>query len=162
MAVFFQNIPDDHFNVESDFMVKESKKMHLIIGIFFFIFSLAAFSVSLVMGGILLIFSIGMLVKSTKDQTIMKINREGIYYYGQLLTDWDNFISSEFIDELPLPSSNSNGLSDQFFLMIKYYKEGFPGYYGRKIRLTNTQDKSEEEIVAAITFYFKHYQKIAG
>jgi hypothetical protein len=46
--------------------------------------------------------------------------------------------------------------------MIKYYKEGFPGYYGRKIRLTNTQDKSEEEIVTAITFYFKHYQKIAG
>jgi len=92
----------------------------------------------------------------------MKINREGIYYYGQLLTDWDNFISWEFIDELPIPSYGTDAVNDQLFLMIKYYKDNLPGYYGRKIRLTNTQDKSEEEIVGAIKFYFKHYQKIAG
>jgi hypothetical protein len=43
--------------------------------------------------------------------------------------------------------------------MIKYYKDGEPGYYGRKIRLTDTQDKSEEEIIAAVKFYYKNRQK---
>lgn len=142
MAVFVQNISDGSFDAESDFIVKESKTMQLIIGIFFLLFSIGLFSMSLLMGGIVLIFAVGLLVRSTRDQIIMQINKKGIYYYGQHLTDWDNFISSEFIDEVPLPSTYSDGLNDQFFLMVKYYKDGFPGYYGRKIRLTNTQDKS--------------------
>lgn len=40
--------------------------------------------------------------------------------------------------------------------MIKYSKEGQSGYYGRKIPLTDTQDKAEEEIIAAIKFYHTH------
>ncbi|HTM92131.1 MAG TPA: hypothetical protein VL095_06930 [Flavisolibacter sp.] len=159
MAVFFQNIPDDHFDVESDFIVKESKSMQLVIGLFFLLFSLGVLSMSMLAGGVILISAIGILVKSSKDQIIMKINREGIYYYGQLLTDWNHFISSEFIDELPLPSYNTDGINDQFFLMIKYYKDHLPGHYGRKIQLTNTQDKSEEEIIAAIHFYYKNSQE---
>jgi hypothetical protein len=159
MAVFFQNISDDQFNFETDFVVKESKKMNLIIGIFLFIFSLAAFSMSVSMGGLMLLFAVGVLVRTSKDITIMKINKTGFYYYGQLITDWDHFISEEFIDDLPLPSVYSDGINDKFYLMIKYYKDGEPGYYGRKIRLTDTQDKSEEEIIAAVKFYYKNRQK---
>jgi hypothetical protein len=36
--------------------------------------------------------------------------------------------------------------------MLKYYKDEKPGYFGRKIPLTDNQDKSEEEIIAAIKF----------
>lgn len=162
MAVFFQNISNDHFDVESDFIVNESKTVQLVIGIFFLLFSIGILSVSLLMGGVILIFAVGLLTKSSRDQTVIKINKNGIYYYGQLLTDWDHFISSEFIDELPLPSYSTDGINDQFSLMIKYSKDGSPGYFGRKIPLTNTQDKSEEEIVAAVQFYYKNSQKIAG
>ena len=75
--------------------------------------------------------------------------------------DWDHFISEQFIDELPLPSSTSSGIRDRFFLMIKYYKDGKPGYFGRKICLTDSQDKSEEEIIAAVKFYYKQFEKAA-
>jgi hypothetical protein len=160
MAVFFQDIPDDHFNIESDFVVKESKNTNLVIGIFMLLVSVAAFSISaIVIGGVTLAIAIGALTKTSKDEVILQINKTGIYYYGQLLTDWDHFKREEFIDELPLPSGNNPGVNDKFFLMIKYYKDGYPGYYGRKIQLTNSQDKSEEEIFAAIKFYYKNRQK---
>jgi energy-coupling factor transporter transmembrane protein EcfT len=160
MAAFLQKIPDDRFNSESDFVVKESKTMNAIVGIFFLIFSFAGFSVSLVFGSITLFIAIGAFVRSTKDETIIKINKKGFYYYGELVTDWDHFISDEFIDEVPLPSGSNPGVNDQFFVMIKYYKDGLPGYYGRKIRFTDSQDKSEDEIMAAIKFYYTNRQKL--
>jgi hypothetical protein len=58
MAAYFQKIPDEQFDFETDFVVKESKNMNLVIGIFFLIFSLAAFFMSVLMGGVLLLFAI--------------------------------------------------------------------------------------------------------
>jgi hypothetical protein len=157
MAAYFQKIPDEQFDFETDFVVKESKNMNLVVGIFFLIFSLAAFFMSVIMGGLLLLFAIGTLMRSSKDILIMKISKTGFYYYDELITDWDHFISEEFIDDGP--ASGRSGAVDRFYLMVKYYKDGQPGYYGRKIRLTNDQDKSEEEIIAAVKFYYKNSQK---
>ena len=159
MPVFFQKISDDQFNFDADFLVKESKTMNSIVGIFFLILSFVAFFNSVLLGGLALLIAIGALVRSSKDITVMKINKTGFYYHGELITDWDHFISEQFIDELPLPSSTSSGMRDRFFLMIKYYKDGKPGYFGRKICLTDSQDKSEEEIIAAVKFYSNHFEK---
>jgi hypothetical protein len=153
MAVFFQKISDDQFNLESDFVVKESKNMNLIIGIFFLVFSLATFQMSVLMGCLTLFFAVGTLARSAKNITVMTINKTGFYHYGELITDWDHFISEEFIDGL------SRRGQDQCFLLIKYYKDGESGYFGRKIPFTDTQDKSEEEIMAAIKFYYTNSQK---
>lgn len=90
----------------------------------------------------------------------MIINKKGFYYYGELLTNWENFISAKFIDELPLPGANSTGINDEYYLLIKYFRDGKPGHFGRRIRLTATQDKAEEEIMAAIKFYYKEHQKM--
>lgn len=109
------------------------------------------------MGGLVLLFAIGTLMRTSKEIIIMKINKTGFYYYGKLITDWDHFISEEFIDDGP--ASPRSGAKDQFYLLIKYYKEGQPGYFGRKIRLTDSQDKSEEEIIAAVKFYYKNSQE---
>jgi len=46
--------------------------------------------------------------------------------------------------------------------MIKYYEDGKPGYFGRKIPFTDTQDKSEEEIIGAVKFYYKNRHKATG
>lgn len=154
MSHYFQKISDDQFNFESDFLVRESKSMNSVVGIFLLIFSLATFFMSVLMGAFVLLFAIGTLIRPSGNITIMQINKTGFYYYNELVTDWDHFISEEFIDDGP----SRRGI-DQFYLLVKYYKEGQPGYYGRKIRFTDTQDKSEEEIMAAIKFYYLNSQK---
>lgn len=45
----------------------------------------------------------------------MVINKNGFYYYGELVTDWDHFINVEFIDEVLLPGMYSSGTSDKFY-----------------------------------------------
>jgi hypothetical protein len=90
----------------------------------------------------------------------MTINRNGFFYYGTLITSWGNFISARFHDDIPLPSNNSVAVSDKFYLVLRYYKDGRQEIYERRIRFTNTQNKSEEEILAAIRFYYKNSQAV--
>jgi hypothetical protein len=153
---FFQTISEDRFQLDADFVVKESKKMRIIIGSFFVLLSLFMLKDFLWMGIIVCAIGIGTFVVSMRNETIMVINKEGFFYYDRMLTAWSNFVSAEFLDELPVQASGSVGLSDQFFLYIKYYKTDKPGCFALKIPLTNTQDKSEEEILAAIRFYSRH------
>lgn len=158
---FFQTISEDRFQADADFVVKESKKMRRIIGGFFFLFSLFMLKDFLWMGLIVGSIGIGVLVASRRNETVITVNRNGFFYYDCLLTTWTNFVSAEFLDELPVQMSGSAGLSDQFFLYLKYYHDDKPGCFALKIPLTNTQDKSEEEILAAIRFYYRHSQSIA-
>ncbi|MBB1286948.1 hypothetical protein HRH25_21375 [Flavisolibacter sp. BT320] len=153
---FFQSISEDRFLAEEDFIVRESKKMRLIIGLFLLGFAVMMLQDYVWMAIVAAIPGIASVVASTRDQVIMKINKTGFYYYGKLLTDWNNFVSAEFMDEMPVLTSGSAGLSDKFSLYIKYYKTDQPGCFGRKIPLTNTQDKSEEEIIAAVRFYYRN------
>jgi hypothetical protein len=153
---FFQTISEDRFQLDADFVVKESKRMRLIIGSFFVLFSLFMLKDFLWMGIIVGSIGIGALIVSMRNETIMTINKDGFFYYDRLLTAWSNFVSAEFLDELPVQASGSAGLSDQFYLYVKYYKADKPGCFALKIPLTNTQDKSEEEILAAIRFYYRH------
>jgi hypothetical protein len=161
MHSFFQEISDDQFNYEADFLVKESITMNLIISSFSLVLSIAFFSLSPWMAGIMLLVPIGAFVRGFKNQVVMKVNSNGFYYYGQLITTWKNFISVNFLDETFENTRGAIREADRFFLMIKYYKDGRPGYFGRKIRFTDTQDKSEEEIIAAIKFYYKHSQAVS-
>lgn len=156
MAVYFQQVPDDQFDASSNFVVKESKGVNLITGIFFLILAFGFVSMSWY-GWFMVIPALAVIARGFRNKTIMVINKNGVYYYGELLTDWNHFISEEFIDDGP---SLSRGTSkDQFYVLIKYYKEGQPGYYGRKIPFTDSQDKSEEEIIAAIKFYYEQNEK---
>lgn len=152
---FFQTIPEEKFQADADFVVKESKTMRRVIGGFFLLFSLFMLRDFLWMGLIVAAIGTGVLVASVRNETVMTVNQDGFFYYGRLLTSWPNFVSAEFIDELPVQMSGSAGLSDQFYLYIKYYKDDKPGLFALKIPFTNTQDKSEEEILAAIRFYYQ-------
>jgi len=44
-------------------------------------------------------------------------------------------------------------------LSIRYFKEGEPGYFERNFLMTAVTDKSEEEIIAAIRFYYEQAGK---
>jgi hypothetical protein len=153
---FFQKVSEEQFSADADFVVKESKKMRLIFGIFLLAFAAVIAKDYIWMALVVAIPGTASLLASTRNQVIMKINKTGFFYYGKLLTDWNHFVSAEFMDEMPVLLSGSAGLSDKFSLYIKYYKLDQPGCFGRKIPLTNTQDKSEEEIIAAVRFYYRN------
>lgn len=86
-------------------------------------------------------------------RTIFRINKRGIYYYGQFVTGWDNLIKTWYGEEQVTES-----IQDNFMLYVRYQKADGK-IYQCKFPLTNTQDKAEEEIVTAIKFYFNKYQQ---
>ena len=159
MPIFLQKISDENFNVEADFQVKESRGCNLVMGILLFVIALVTIvaDFSGAVGGpfiklfyLLIIPAILFIRRGSANQTVITINKKGFFYGGQLLTSWDNFIDAAITQDEKLLM-----IQDNFLLFIKYYKDGSPGYFGRKIPLTNTQDKAEEEIIAAIKFYYK-------
>jgi hypothetical protein len=79
----------------------------------------------------------------------MKINKSGIYYAGQLVTSW-----SLYYDAVVQDDSDVGSFKDNFVLNLRYYSANYSLLYTRSIPLTNTQDKSEEEIIEAIRFYY--------
>lgn len=145
--------------------MKESKGIKVVVG--FFVLILAAGILSTIGIGLRLLFfiipagiaAIAYIKNGVANPTVMVINKTGFYYYGEMITNWTNFIDAEFIDDVPVPDGSSSAIQDRFYMMIRYYKDGEAGYYGRKIPFTDTQDRSEEEIIAAVKFYHANYTK---
>ena len=161
MSIFLQKISEENFNADGEFHVKESKGCNLSMGIILLVLSslIIIADISGNLGGpfikvfyLLLIPAVLFIRRGSANQTVITINKKGFFYGGQLLTSWDNFIDAAVTQEEKLLM-----IQDNFLLFIKYYKEGSPGYFGRKIPLTNTQDKAEEEIIAAIRFYYRQF-----
>jgi hypothetical protein len=99
-----------------------------------------------------------MIRRSIINKTIMTINKTGFYYLGELVTDWKNFIDasvSQDEENRRVPYD----ITDRFMLLVRYSKEGESGYFGRKFLMTAVMDKSEEEIIAAIKFYYEQASK---
>lgn len=156
---YFQKIPDKHFDADASFLVKESRTMRLVIGMVVLVLAVFIIRGSVIAGSILLVVGIATIIISRKTQVIMTINKNGFFYYGNLITNWKNFVSAQFLDEAPTLTASTTGFSDQFFLALRYYKDNHEGCFERKFPLTNTQDKSEEEILAAIRFYSRNSRK---
>ena len=53
-------------------------------------------------------------------------------------------------------------IKDNFVLIIRYYQLESLELYMIKIRLSNTQDKADAEIIEAIQFYHTHSRTPAG
>ena len=78
---------------------------------------------------------------------IILINKNGIYHYNKLITSWFNFVKANVTQEEKVMA-----ISDNFILLIEH-RNGQSKLVIDKIPLTNTQDKSEEEIIAAIKYF---------
>jgi len=79
---------------------------------------------------------------------VFNINAKGIYEYNKLVTDWNNFMNA-YINQDEI----TGDIKDNFILTIEYIKPGDEGYHIRRIPLTYTQTKSEEEIIDTINFF---------
>ena len=143
----------------SNFAVKESSTTNLIIGIFFFllvIISLLAnphtltFVPNLYFKSVIMVLVPAILftVRGLLHKTVFNINAKGIYEYNKLVTDWNNFMNA-YINQDEI----TGDIKDNFVLTIEYIKPGDEGYHIRRIPLTYTQTKSEEEIIDTINFF---------
>jgi hypothetical protein len=150
---------ENDLSKKNSFKVTESKLINYVASMAFFImFSIAVasgninfaqrFYISIVLIIVLLGSAVAFLAKALSNKIIIEINESGIYYYADLITSWEKYISSKVTQEEILGS-----LKDNFVLLIEYYKVAVGTNYICKISLTNTQNKSEEDIIAAINNY---------
>ena len=142
-------------DIEQDFLVKESKTINTMAGVAL----LAVFLVSLSFGdygwysylmsiSLFLIPGAIAIAKAQRPIIIIKINQSGFFYRGRLITAWDLFYDASVQDKMITGS-----YKDNFVLAFRYYAPDYSLIYTLSIPLTNTQDRSEEEIIEAINFF---------
>ena len=139
-------------NKNSEFLVKESKWGNYILGllmitVFFVSWWMGDFGWGMEMNMIVLfLIPAGFLfIRGSKNVISIRIDSSGFYYRGKLVTDWEHFADIKLCEE-----ERGLRINDNFYLMIRYTKSGEHGLFGRKIKMSNTQDKGDEEIVAAV------------
>jgi hypothetical protein len=140
----------------SDFVVKENGGVFLVLGLLFlamFIYSVIYYVEPQVkfhfeITYLTLVPAIYFIQKAfTKKTVIIRINKKGIFYYNKLITSWTNFVKAHVTQEEKVLA-----ISDNFVLLLEF-RNAQGKIITEKIPLTNTQDKSEEEIIAAIRFF---------
>ena len=92
-------------------------------------------------------------LKAKSKRVYIRINSEGIYINDYFLSDWAHFVSAEYTQ-----GQEVGDLKDKFILIINYYRE-YEGYYVKEVPLTNTQNKAEEEVIAAINHFYTLYKE---
>ncbi len=143
---------------QDSFIVKDSKLVSILASVVFwlmFITSIFYNNFSAIKPGVgfnlfqlTIIPAILFLVKAFRNKIVFEINAKGIYYYGELITNWENFISANYTQE-----EKTLSFHDNFILLIEYYKPGTGKDFITKIGLPNTLNKAEEDIIEAIKKY---------
>ena len=87
-------------------------------------------------------------------QPLIIVDKNGIIASGQRITRWENFVSADFTDNMVAGS-----YKDNFCLLVEHSKPNFPGCFVSTIALTNTENMSEEAVLAAIKFFYDKYRE---
>jgi len=97
---------------------------------------------------------IGFAIRAFIKKAAILVNKKGIWFAGQPVTDWNNFIAAK-INQLEM---RSGGWEDRNELAVEYYKGTEGDVYKKTIALLSTQNKSGEEIIAAIEYFYELYK----
>jgi hypothetical protein len=89
--------------------------------------------------------------KFRSNRVFLRINHAGIYKDEKLVTDWDHLIRAHITQR----EGRLLNLTDAFILVIEYTKTDPEKGYRTIVPLTNTQNRSEEDIMAAL----KHFSQ---
>ncbi len=89
----------------------------------------------------------------------IRINSKGIYQDERLVTPWSGLLNAALTQE---EKKRMIEMGDKFILQLDYRKPGETKSFRRKIPLTNTQNKSEEEVLAAVKYFWASYNRNAG
>jgi hypothetical protein len=93
--------------------------------------------------------------KAFSKRKYIQVNSKGIWINSFFVTDWDNFVSARYKE---LKFATRNSYVYKYVLFLYYYKSNGVGYV-RKVPIISTQNRAEEEVIAAIKYF---YQQHAG
>jgi hypothetical protein len=97
--------------------------------------------------------------KARSNRIFIRINKTGIYQDEQLVTVWPKLLKAHIIQK---EKKGIFDIQDHFLLVLEYRKVDGKEGIRRKIPLTNTQNKSEQEILEAVKFFWKEYKHTAS
>ena len=149
---------------DGSFAVKESAFINSIIAaVAFAVFFYALYLVikapegqDLFLDGFMLVAIIPAVMftmKARSGTVYIRVDENGIFVNRQLLTSWQTFRNASFGQKEKVMS-----IQDNFVLRVTYHVTG-KGNFVREVPLTNTQNKSEEEVIAAIKYFYHKYQQ---
>lgn len=146
---------------DSEFLVGEEKALVTVLGILFsglFLYGaidaiLQGFKNLTYLNYLFVIALIPALLffrKARSKHIYIRINKTGIYHDEKFVTGWPELLKAHITQK-----ETTITIQDNFQLVLEYLKIGSDKGFRRKIPLTNTQNKSEEEIMEAIQFFWK-------
>jgi hypothetical protein len=149
---------------ESEFIVGEEKLLvYLLAALFFGFFVYGVVNAILwdlgSMGYLAGLFTLTLtpaiifFIKGRSKRIYIRINKNGIYQDEEFVTGWSCFLNA-YISQKEVVLS----IKDNFILVVEYVKQGQDNGFRRKIPLTNTQDKSEEDVLEAIKFFWTEFR----
>ena len=94
--------------------------------------------------------------KGMSKRIYIRINKTGIYQDEKLVTVWSNFLKA-YVNQKE--NTRLINIQDNFQLVVEFLKEGEDKGFRRKIPLTNTQNKSEEDVLAAVMFFSRTHNE---
>ncbi len=97
--------------------------------------------------------------KARSSKVFIRVNKTGIYQDEQLVTGWSNLIKAYITQK---EKKGIFSIQDNFLLVVEYRKDDLKQSSRRRIPLTNTQNKSEEEVLEAVKFFWKEYKQDTG
>ena len=150
-------------NIDSEFVVKEEKALNYVLAILFL--ALCLYGIIDTLGKkkfadidyqsyIFLLFIIPAFFffrRANSSRVYIRINRTGIYQDERLVTDWAGFLNAYISQN----KKKFYSIQDHFVLVVEYRKAGTDIGLRRKIPLTNTQNRSEEDVLAAVRFFWQ-------
>ena len=101
--------------------------------------------------GLSLAISYWFFKKSRSNRIFLRLNHTGIYKDEKMVTDWDHLIKAQITQK----QGRLFAVTDAFILVIEYTKTEPDKGYRTIVPLTNTQNRSEEDIMAAL----KHFSQ---
>jgi len=154
-------------NKDSQFTVGEEKILNYILGFLFlalFMYGLIdavrrnftnidyqSFVFGLAIGPAILFFK-----KANSRRVFIRINKTGIYQHEKLVSGWGNLLKAHLAQK---EKSSFFNIQDNFQLVLEYKTGNGKEGVRKKIPLTNNQNKSEEDVLQAVQFFWALYKK---
>jgi hypothetical protein len=154
-----QPVNPSEIKLDSDgsFVVGESKLINYLFGSLFLVMFLVVLASTDIetywmVDLSLLFFPALFFTTGLKNRKKMSINAMGIYHNKTLITNWTNFRHA-YIRQLLNTTARSQGLVDHYIITVVYFDQSRGVNYLYPIRLSESQDKSEYEIIDAIIYF---------
>jgi hypothetical protein len=139
------------------FLVRQSRTVNIVMGsalLLVFLVSMvnSGFNLAGVLGGAaaLIVLAFTFFGQGLKNRVVIRVDGTGFYQSETLVCTWDYF-ERAWLEEKAVVRS----IQDNFVIRFQFYSEDRTKLYTRTIPMANTYDKADEEIIAAIDFYYR-------